>query len=931
VVQNEKDKFGNKKINWEMIKMSKPNVFLKSTIRQPIFTIFLLLILELISFAFIAKAVEYFIIQREVERLGGYYRSIGELNKFKDVEGADFPQAIAMIQDNPELAFLDARRYSSGVMEGIYNADIDGSSNDSIVDVPFQFNDGVFNMDVFFYGTLTEVKPNIITDEQGKEKTAGYMFKFLVDSLVEGYPEQIETGEYYGYYFSLIRTPDAESILPALMKMQVGQRYLLRGRVDRYMQQFSGISVVNRENLFYFTPLDGQTLWYIQVGDGEEVDLNNPQYAAVLNEIGMLHTNLHALLLVGTADMSAIPRMQQSRQDVYLMEGRWLNREDDLSGRRAIVIASDLATTRGLKLGDQLTITMRGLKEPYYGYIRTGIDNRDWQNYPVNQETVEIVGIYSSRRQDRSIVHYPSGTIAYVPNSIIPDEVAYPPEILIADMELNDYSFVLGNPRDQDAFLNQYQAPLADLGFSISFVTNNGKNFWAGADPVKKATTTGLLLYSAALLLSMALLVFLFLRQQRRNFAIIRALGVPEKESTRQLLFPLAVIGALGTIAGGLSSWNYSLEKAADSLSRLPTPAGVMPSATLHPVWLAGLCLGVFALFLGFSWVGLRILTHKPVLAQLQEGAAPVREKTTISLPPEGTVETDIEILVLPQLEPLVLSGKVDDHTLLQHTQRHLLRSAFKSSLTLAVALGFVLTLGWLRWNLERNQAEVERLYLSTLLQADLLIKTPESFEATNTEQLRISRIFSRGLVDKLMETGLVKKVYLETLTYVTHIKDEETGQFRKVLAHSFIGCNDLRIAHLDYLEGAVFQFLPGYDEEIFTKEWTKEDLETALPPIILPEDILEADDLELGGSVTWMDRDGQTATYLIAATYTGGSFLYSETDPSSGDGSSLDSDTFTPMVIPLSILDIVSKSPLNYDVVKLYIDPVYNRNLEEV
>jgi len=484
-------------------------------------------------------------------------------------------------------------------------------------------------------------------------------------------------------------------------------------------------------------------------------------------------------------------------------------------------------------------------------------------------------------------------------------------------MELNDYSFVLGNPRDQDAFLNQYQGPLADLGFSISFVDNNGKNFWAGADPVKKATTTGLLLYSAALLLSMALLVFLFLRQQRRSFAILRALGVPEKESTRQFLFPLVMIGALGTIAGGLSSWNYSLEKAADSLSRLSTPAGVMPSATLHPAWLVGLCLGVFALFLGFSWAGLRILTHKPVLAQLQEGTGTAGQKLNPAA--KGAEAQKVEA------EPIALSGNTKGSPLVRLTRRHILRSTFKSSLTLAVAMGFVLTLGWIRWNLERNQAEVERLYLTTLVQADLLIKTPESFDSTDTEPLRISRIFPRGLVDKLMETGLVKKVYLETITKVSYIKNEETGQFRKVRAHALIGCNDLRIAHLDYLKTAEFQFLPGYDEEIFTKEWTKEDFGTTPLPIILPEDILEADNLELGESVTWMDADGKTATYLIAATYTGG--IYSTSEGTSSDSA----DVFHPIVVPLSILDNVSKYPLNYDVVKLYIDPVFNRNLEEV
>jgi uncharacterized membrane protein (UPF0182 family) len=57
--------------------MSKPNIFLKSSLRQPIFTIFLIILLGLISFAFMGKAVEYLVVQRETNRLGGYYRAIG--------------------------------------------------------------------------------------------------------------------------------------------------------------------------------------------------------------------------------------------------------------------------------------------------------------------------------------------------------------------------------------------------------------------------------------------------------------------------------------------------------------------------------------------------------------------------------------------------------------------------------------------------------------------------------------------------------------------------------------------------------------------------------------------------------------------------------------------------------------------------------------
>ena len=56
------------------------NVCLKSTLRQPVRPLVLVLLIGAISFAFGARAVEYLVVNRETDRLAGYYRSIGSLN-----------------------------------------------------------------------------------------------------------------------------------------------------------------------------------------------------------------------------------------------------------------------------------------------------------------------------------------------------------------------------------------------------------------------------------------------------------------------------------------------------------------------------------------------------------------------------------------------------------------------------------------------------------------------------------------------------------------------------------------------------------------------------------------------------------------------------------------------------------------------------------
>ena len=57
----------------------KINVFLRSTLRQPVRTILLLLITALLTFVFVSSGAQYLLINQETEELGGYYRSIGTL------------------------------------------------------------------------------------------------------------------------------------------------------------------------------------------------------------------------------------------------------------------------------------------------------------------------------------------------------------------------------------------------------------------------------------------------------------------------------------------------------------------------------------------------------------------------------------------------------------------------------------------------------------------------------------------------------------------------------------------------------------------------------------------------------------------------------------------------------------------------------------
>ena len=103
----------------------RQKVFLKSTLRQPVRTVFLLLLIGVISFAFATRAGEYLLIRQEVAEAGSYYRSIGTLEALR--ENVDYYAVTEYLEENERVGVVNRVRRTSGLLpEGGYNADENG-------------------------------------------------------------------------------------------------------------------------------------------------------------------------------------------------------------------------------------------------------------------------------------------------------------------------------------------------------------------------------------------------------------------------------------------------------------------------------------------------------------------------------------------------------------------------------------------------------------------------------------------------------------------------------------------------------------------------------------------------------------------------------------------------------------------------------------
>ena len=882
------------------------NIFLRATLRQPLRSIFLIALLGLIAFAFTGKTVEYLIVQRETARLGSYYRSIGSLQLTDNSQNWDVTGGADLIKTSAYLAYQDRRRMSSGVMAGLYNSDYDGSNSENSGPNADLFK-GITTNNFWFYGRLQtrkEIRPTFGVDPN----MAGYALTFDVDEVVSGYPERVQPGQPLTLLFLI---EDHEDALPVIEALQEGQRYFIRGWFDLYFTP--NPSWENADSNLQIRSLDGDGLWYLPLEGNATVDWSDPALSAAKNELDIAEQNQHALSILTSADMSAMPDTQPSSHLYYLLDGRWLNHEDDLQGRKAIVIQTDFAQRRGLRIGDSITMNLRGLKQPgiHAGYITGDEDRQNWRSYPTQPETFEIVGIFSA-----NVGLDPN--LAFIPGSTMPIAC----ESQQGGLDYPRYSFVLRSSQDQDAFIQENQDQLAALGLRLNFVENNGLNFWAGVTPLRRSASAGVEIYGLALLLVLVALIFLYLHQLRRDYAILRALGVPRVEANRQVLFPMMLFGGIGVLAGGLAAWEYALQKAAQSLTSLPTPEGLMPSASLNPAYLAGLVAIILILLSLITWAGTQWVARRPVLELLQGEAgqkAPKNKPVSQTGPAVVAARPELAHSGGPGRAASLPGVSVSSNSTARHAARvnrpawaalagyagrRIRRSGLRSALSLAVAAGLVFVLGWMQWTIEKNRAEVNRLYDTTVVEADILQKNAGVGFAQGYG------LVSQDTVEKVLRSGYVQSAYLVAAS--TRIYTNETSGEAEPAVEAVIGINQAERYFSGTLQGAVVRYAPGWDAGLFSRSWTLEDIGKQAVPAVFPRSTLEQLGLELGDTLTLMDDRKQVNAYIVAGQYSGGAIGYAN----------------SPIVLPLSALLAMDGDRLFYQVARFQLDPAKNRQL---
>ena len=591
------------------------NVYIKTLFRQFGRSLVLAILLGVTAFTFALRTVEFVYIRERIFEIAEFFSTHGFISApyaLDDVgSGAD------ILENSPYVEISDRRRGVEGFLQGMLNADI-ASQTDQI---PPQYR--LRLPYAFFYGELIDII------ELGNDRLR---LVFSVDDVLVGYPEHVVAGQ-EGLFVEWV----CESTIP---KMEIGQRYFLKGI---YLADFHLDTLPiagSSSDVLRMRPFNEEGLWYIPVPVGEDVDFTMLGLERILEEVEKLRYNHSAVRLQTTMDMTSIPMMLENQGMGYLVEGRFINKNDYLNKNAVAVIHHTFAKVRDLSIGDTIVVNI-----PQFHYVKRAINmsvtgggvilnfydayiKSDFQDSSMHELELEIVGIYNlfySVDKPEGWIHGTALSVyTFIPDSILPrDIIITPPEWADESRDIylpsTWYSFKLTSSQHEAAFMAENRDQLEAMGFALNIIDTNAQNFWESAPIILQSILFNAIVFWIVLLLVLLLVTFLFLRQRRKEFAVLQVLGCPINRSVRQILTASSLFLIPITI-GSVLAWVFSERIIVNTLQTFEEMnAGYVAVFTLSPIWLISLIAIVFVIAILMVSIGAIRITRRPVLAILQE------------------------------------------------------------------------------------------------------------------------------------------------------------------------------------------------------------------------------------------------------------------------------------------------------------------------
>ncbi len=924
----------------------KPNIFWRTTCRQPLRMMVLLLLTAVVAFAFTARAAEYLLVQQETERLGSYYKAIGKPARLSGAATstmASFDEARAFLENDPRVDHVSWLQDCSAVIQGMYNADVFGVGA----------MDACKSTHYYFTGTLlgiSEVRGFIggkpfTTTLDGDSDVYCY---FRQEQSLAGAPELVWEGHVVRVCVS------KEDARAALEMLTIGKQYLICGRTYwlyqlpedvliekptvrnpkpsepmltfEYMdagEQFKAFQLAPSGPLFYPIPENG------------EIDWSDPVLAGVEEEIRTCREEQSALWVMVTQDMEVMDDTQSNGR-IHLMEGRWLNYEDHAEQKKVCVVHNELLKLRGLSIGDTITLKLRdiGWENHQWGYIIFPF----MKDYKTKTETFQIVGSYDYMQPHPNGFHVYRNTV-YIPFSAVPEDFDVFNDYTRRGLSASNLTFALTSPEVTEEFLADTRDALAEMTLQANMLDTGWDAFQEAVQPMLQSSLYNLVIFSLILFTALCFVTFFYLRARRRDMAIARAMGVPAGTCVRQSALPLLLIGFLGTLTGGCLGWQYALRHGASALAGLDSYGGVSDIALPYS-YLAALLGGVLLLVLALAFGCTAWLARRPVLTLLQGGTqAKQKEVQTAQMAALDAIPKAAGAVAAPAsgtfsaapVQPAKHSFGVA-HTL-RFIGCYIRRSKVKSLLALTLAVLFTVGLAAIRISILHSGARMDELFNTVSVEMTLMPKR-------SSDYVMGGGFATQKTIDRIEETEFVQDAYLEGQCAIMRIRredvflsdgdsaerestprDGDTGWSSvNGPAAQMLSFDNLNSFLSNGSEAIEIVYHDGWDAQMFEKDWSSGDTLPVLIPAVLYENLHIPADGRIALDVLWED----TGTFHVHLVEVAGTYTGTPAASKRGDGSLC-------LLAPASVMDAVMQSHIAYSTARFTLDPAWNREMDTV
>ena len=282
-------------------------------------------------------------------------------------------------------------------------------------------------------------------------------------------------------------------------------------------------------------PLEGKPDNYLETNEFDDLKLL----------INMINSDKYTLDVVYTEDMNNIFRFNEG--DMAISEGFMLTPKD--IGTNKCVINYNFAIMNELKVGDFISINLCDKLFDQHAGLGAVAYTRERYAEPVKSVELEIIGLYvdldiNTKREDNPYWSYSDNTI-FVPFSLLPESA----DIISSSIKPGAFSFTV-NALNINEFLQNTAPQIEKMGLMLYFSDGGWLTIDKQYKEARKNSFIALFVLITTACGAIMLAAYLFILQNRKEYAIMRALGCKRINAEAALILPLFLINIIGITMG---------------------------------------------------------------------------------------------------------------------------------------------------------------------------------------------------------------------------------------------------------------------------------------------------------------------------------------------------------------------------------------------